>query len=164
MAIWLSILVYDNPVTFLGNLGTAVVILGVLLYNKAREYEQGRKGVGRTYLLKNPPDSSANGGSPTAFQAAPPTFDATLKTPLHSRESGEFVWLRDCDCFSDLLFYLWIVGSIFCLLAHAYQCRRLLWRLLLAVILIITVNIIIVGVNFFIVLSQLTLNPSQCSN
>lgn len=91
MAIWLSILVYDNPVTFLGNLGTAVVILGVLLYNKAREYEQGRKGVGRTYLLKNPPDSSANGGSPTAFQAAPPTFDATLKTPLHSREFGEFV-------------------------------------------------------------------------
>jgi len=40
MAIWLSVLVYGNEITFLGGFGTVVVILGVLLYNKARHYEQ----------------------------------------------------------------------------------------------------------------------------
>ncbi|ESO07911.1 hypothetical protein HELRODRAFT_150388, partial [Helobdella robusta] len=40
MAIWLSIYFYGNPVTFLGGVGTVVVILGVLFYNKAREHEQ----------------------------------------------------------------------------------------------------------------------------
>ena len=40
MAIWLSVLVYGNEITFLGGFGTVVVIVGVLLYNKARHYEQ----------------------------------------------------------------------------------------------------------------------------
>jgi len=39
-AIWLSVLVYGNEITFLGGFGTVVVIIGVLLYNKARQYEQ----------------------------------------------------------------------------------------------------------------------------
>ena len=39
-AIWLSVLVYGNEITFLGGFGTVVVIAGVLLYNKARDYEQ----------------------------------------------------------------------------------------------------------------------------
>lgn len=39
-AIWLSVLVYGNKITFLGGFGTVVVIVGVLLYNKARHYEQ----------------------------------------------------------------------------------------------------------------------------
>jgi len=42
MAIWLSVLVYGNEITFLGGFGTVVVIIGVLLYNKARHYEQQR--------------------------------------------------------------------------------------------------------------------------
>jgi len=42
-AIWLSVLVYGNEITFLGGLGTVVVIIGVLLYNKARHYEQQRQ-------------------------------------------------------------------------------------------------------------------------
>jgi len=39
-AIWLSVLVYGNEITLLGGVGTVVVIVGVLLYNKARHYEQ----------------------------------------------------------------------------------------------------------------------------
>jgi solute carrier family 35 protein E2 len=40
IAIWLSVLVYGNAITLLGGLGTVIVIIGVLLYNKARHYEQ----------------------------------------------------------------------------------------------------------------------------
>jgi len=43
IAIWLSVLVYGNEITFLGGFGTVVVIIGVLLYNKARHYEQQRQ-------------------------------------------------------------------------------------------------------------------------
>ena len=39
MLIWLSILWFGNPITALGALGTLTVTCGVLLYNKAREYE-----------------------------------------------------------------------------------------------------------------------------
>lgn len=39
MAIWLSVLVYGNEITLLGGFGTVIVIVGVLLYNKARHYE-----------------------------------------------------------------------------------------------------------------------------
>ena len=37
--IWLSVMLFGNEVTALSALGTAVVICGVLLYNKAREYD-----------------------------------------------------------------------------------------------------------------------------
>ena len=34
LLIWLSVLLFGNPVTFLSGLGTLIVICGVLLYNK----------------------------------------------------------------------------------------------------------------------------------
>lgn len=37
--IWLSIVMFGNPVTFLSGLGTVIVIIGVTLYNKAQEYD-----------------------------------------------------------------------------------------------------------------------------
>lgn len=39
LLIWLSVILFGNPVTFLSGLGTVVVILGVLLYNKAQEID-----------------------------------------------------------------------------------------------------------------------------
>jgi len=38
--IWLSILLFNNPVTGLSALGTFLVIAGVLLYNKAQEFDK----------------------------------------------------------------------------------------------------------------------------
>lgn len=38
--IWLSVLLFGNPVTLLSGLGTCTVIIGVLLYNKAQEYDR----------------------------------------------------------------------------------------------------------------------------
>jgi hypothetical protein len=38
--IWLSVLMFGNPVTLLSGLGTCTVIVGVLLYNKAQEYDR----------------------------------------------------------------------------------------------------------------------------
>lgn len=38
--IWLSVLLFGNPVTMLSGLGTCTVIVGVLLYNKAQEYDK----------------------------------------------------------------------------------------------------------------------------
>lgn len=37
LLIWLSVITFGNKVTFLGGLGTTVVIFGVLGYNKAKE-------------------------------------------------------------------------------------------------------------------------------
>ena len=39
LLIWLSVLLFGNPVTFLSGLGTVIVILGVLLYNKATDID-----------------------------------------------------------------------------------------------------------------------------
>lgn len=41
--IWLSVLVFGNDVTLMSAAGTAMVLVGVLLYNKAREYELQRQ-------------------------------------------------------------------------------------------------------------------------
>lgn len=41
--IWLSVIVFGNPVTLLSWLGTAVVVVGVLLYGRAREVEERRR-------------------------------------------------------------------------------------------------------------------------
>ncbi|XP_072758053.1 solute carrier family 35 member E2A [Anoplolepis gracilipes] len=38
--IWLSVLLFNNPVTGLSALGTSSVIAGVLLYNRAQEYDK----------------------------------------------------------------------------------------------------------------------------
>ena len=37
--IWLSVLLFGNPVTVLSGLGTCTVIVGVLLYNKAQQID-----------------------------------------------------------------------------------------------------------------------------
>ncbi|KAG8259531.1 solute carrier family 35 member E2B-like [Homalodisca vitripennis] len=37
--IWLSVLMFGNDVTVLSGLGTCVVIVGVLLYNKAQQID-----------------------------------------------------------------------------------------------------------------------------
>lgn len=49
--IWLSILLFNNPVTGLSALGTFLVIAGVLLYNKAQEYDRV-KSMRRRYTSK----------------------------------------------------------------------------------------------------------------
>jgi len=49
MAIWLSVLTFGNSVTLLSGVGTCIVILGVLMYNKARDYEQQRLAIAATY-------------------------------------------------------------------------------------------------------------------
>ncbi|XP_066600786.1 solute carrier family 35 member E2B-like [Prorops nasuta] len=38
--IWLSVLLFNNPITGLSALGTSLVIAGVLLYNRAQEYDR----------------------------------------------------------------------------------------------------------------------------
>lgn len=38
--IWLSVVLFGNPVTFLSGLGTVIVTIGVLLYTKAKEHDQ----------------------------------------------------------------------------------------------------------------------------
>ncbi|XP_060587514.1 solute carrier family 35 member E2A-like [Ruditapes philippinarum] len=40
--IWLSVIVFGNPVTFLSGLGTITVTIGVLCYTKAKEYDGAR--------------------------------------------------------------------------------------------------------------------------
>jgi solute carrier family 35 protein E2 len=40
--IWLSVMLFGNEVTILSGFGTSVVILGVLLYNKARDFDLQR--------------------------------------------------------------------------------------------------------------------------
>jgi solute carrier family 35 protein E2 len=43
LLIWLSVLIFGNPVTFLSGLGTAVVFFGVLMYNKAKRMDDDLK-------------------------------------------------------------------------------------------------------------------------
>lgn len=43
LLIWLSVILFGNPVTLLSGLGTVVVILGVLAYNKAKEIDHKQK-------------------------------------------------------------------------------------------------------------------------
>lgn len=40
LLIWLSVLIFHNPVTFLSGFGTLIVIFGVVLYNEARNIEK----------------------------------------------------------------------------------------------------------------------------
>lgn len=44
--IWLSVIVFSNPVTFLSGLGTVIVTIGVLCYTKAKEYD-AKKLIGK---------------------------------------------------------------------------------------------------------------------
>ncbi|XP_076478432.1 solute carrier family 35 member E2A isoform X2 [Bombus vancouverensis nearcticus] len=45
--IWLSVLLFNNPVTGLSAMGTSLVIIGVLLYNRAQEYDKLNKAKSR---------------------------------------------------------------------------------------------------------------------
>ena len=54
--IWLSVLIFGNPVTFLSGLGTCIVTLGVFMYNKARDYEQSRRNLTVRYDVANHKD------------------------------------------------------------------------------------------------------------
>lgn len=40
--IWLSVIVFGNPVTFLSGFGTMIVTFGVLCYIKAKQYDATR--------------------------------------------------------------------------------------------------------------------------
>lgn len=40
--IWLSVLIFANEVTILSAVGTVAVMLGVLLYHRARDFEERR--------------------------------------------------------------------------------------------------------------------------
>lgn len=43
--IWLSVIVFNNPVTFLSGLGTGIVTIGVLCYTKAKQVDAKRLAV-----------------------------------------------------------------------------------------------------------------------
>ncbi|XP_069106081.1 solute carrier family 35 member E2A-like [Argopecten irradians] len=47
--IWISVILFSNPVTFLSGLGTCVVTIGVLLYTKAKEYDQNLHTIKQHY-------------------------------------------------------------------------------------------------------------------
>ncbi|CAC5423612.1 SLC35E2 [Mytilus coruscus] len=49
LLIWISILVFGNPVTFLSGLGTFIVTIGVLLYTKAKEMDHNRRELIQNY-------------------------------------------------------------------------------------------------------------------
>ena len=38
--IWISIIIFHNPVTFLSGAGTFIVMFGVILYNEGRDVEK----------------------------------------------------------------------------------------------------------------------------
>lgn len=40
LSIWLSIIVFGNKITSLSAIGTVLVTIGVLLYNKAKQHQQ----------------------------------------------------------------------------------------------------------------------------
>ncbi|XP_012257894.1 solute carrier family 35 member E2A-like isoform X1 [Athalia rosae] len=45
--IWLSVLLFNNPVTGLSALGTSLVIAGVLLYNRAQQYDKRQLAIAK---------------------------------------------------------------------------------------------------------------------
>lgn len=40
LSIWLSIIVFSNPITLLSAVGTMMVFVGVMLYNKAKQVQR----------------------------------------------------------------------------------------------------------------------------
>ncbi|XP_072024463.1 solute carrier family 35 member E2A-like [Amphiura filiformis] len=48
LLIWLSVIVFGNPVTLLSGIGTFIVVIGVLLYNRARDHETSKSAAGNT--------------------------------------------------------------------------------------------------------------------
>ena len=64
LLIWLSVIVFNNPVTLLSGIGTVVVVVGVLLYNRARDYETSK--------------ASAKSGPPVLPVTSKPWMQATM--------------------------------------------------------------------------------------
>ena len=60
--IWLSVFWFSNPVTVLSGLGTVVVTLGVMMYNKAREHDDQR---GEVEAYSERPAIAAGARDPT---------------------------------------------------------------------------------------------------
>lgn len=58
LSIWLSIIVFGNKITSLSAIGTILVTLGVLLYNKARQYQQETMQSLVTATSRNPEDDT----------------------------------------------------------------------------------------------------------
>lgn len=54
LLIWLSVLIFRNPITFLSGFGTLIVILGVILYNEARDMEK-KSGISNTTVNDSSP-------------------------------------------------------------------------------------------------------------
>ncbi|KAL0185605.1 hypothetical protein M9458_017275, partial [Cirrhinus mrigala] len=52
LSIWLSIIVFSNPITLVSAAGTVMVFVGVLLYNKAKQMQ-------RDTLIQHSLDQSA---------------------------------------------------------------------------------------------------------
>lgn len=50
--IWISVILFGNPVTFLSGLGTVIVTIGVLLYTKAKEVDHNRRELIHHYPRK----------------------------------------------------------------------------------------------------------------
>ena len=49
LLIWLSVIVFGNTVTFLSGFGTFIVFVGVLLYNRARDFDNIRLEMAQMY-------------------------------------------------------------------------------------------------------------------
>ena len=43
LLIWISVPIFGNPVTLLSGLGTMIVTVGVLMYNKARDIDHKQR-------------------------------------------------------------------------------------------------------------------------
>lgn len=41
--IWMSVILFGNSITLLSGLGTIIVIAGVVIYNKVKQYETNRQ-------------------------------------------------------------------------------------------------------------------------
>ena len=49
LAVWISVPIFGNDVTLLSGVGSFIVIVGELLYNKARDYEDNLRTVAAAY-------------------------------------------------------------------------------------------------------------------
>lgn len=52
LMIWVSILIFHNPVSFLSGVGTFIVIFGVILYNEGKDIE--KRGVAVVHIDVRP--------------------------------------------------------------------------------------------------------------
>lgn len=41
--IWMSVILFGNSITLLSGLGTIIVIAGVVIYNKVKQYDMNRQ-------------------------------------------------------------------------------------------------------------------------